>query len=99
MFDFDGKTWDRTVVDPAIAAQDLRGGDLDGDGTPDVVAVGRQDPQRRLVQNEPGPKPKTMSKALENRVREKDVLPKKIRNRQKPPDPVQGGNEGGKDRR
>ena len=23
-----------------IAAQDLRGGDLDGDGTPDVVAVG-----------------------------------------------------------
>jgi hypothetical protein len=40
MFDFNGKTWDRTVVDPAIAAQDLRGGDLDGDGTPDVVAVG-----------------------------------------------------------
>ena len=40
MFDFNGKTWDRTVLDPAIAAQDLRGGDLDGDGTPDVVAVG-----------------------------------------------------------
>ncbi len=40
MFDHNGKTWDRTVVDPAIAAQDLRGGDLDGDGTPDVVAVG-----------------------------------------------------------
>ena len=40
MFDFNGTTWDRTVVDPAIAAQDLRGGDLDGDGTPDVVAVG-----------------------------------------------------------
>ena len=40
MFDYNGKTWDRTVVDPAIAAQDLRGGDLDGDGTPDVVAVG-----------------------------------------------------------
>ena len=39
-FDFNGKTWDRTVVDPKIAAQDLRGGDLDGDGTPDVVAVG-----------------------------------------------------------
>lgn len=32
--------WKRTVVDPAIAAQDLRAGDLDGDGRPDVVAVG-----------------------------------------------------------
>ena len=40
MFDFNGTAWDRTVVDPAIAAQDLRGGDLDGDGAPDVVAVG-----------------------------------------------------------
>ena len=30
----------RTVIDSEIAAQDLRGGDLDGDGTPDVVAVG-----------------------------------------------------------
>jgi hypothetical protein len=40
MFDYNGTTWDRTVVDPKIAAQDLRGGDLDGDGTPDVVAVG-----------------------------------------------------------
>jgi hypothetical protein len=41
-FDFDRKsaTWTRTVLDPAIAAQDLRGGDLDGDGTPDVVAIG-----------------------------------------------------------
>jgi hypothetical protein len=41
-FDFNGKTWDRTVLDGAIAAQDLRGGDLDGDGTPDVVAIGGQ---------------------------------------------------------
>ena len=40
MYDFNGKTWDRTVVDHDIAAQDLRGGDIDGDGTPDVVAVG-----------------------------------------------------------
>jgi hypothetical protein len=40
VFDFNGKTWDRTVVDSAIAAQDLRGGDLDGDGIPDIVAVG-----------------------------------------------------------
>ena len=34
------KNWTRTVLDRDIAAQDLRGGDLDGDGTPDVVAVG-----------------------------------------------------------
>jgi hypothetical protein len=42
MYDFDRvqKTWTRTVIDRDIAAQDLRGGDLDGDGTPDVVAVG-----------------------------------------------------------
>ena len=39
-FDFNGKGWDRAVVDDKIAAQDLRGGDLDGDGTPDIVAVG-----------------------------------------------------------
>ncbi len=42
MYDFDHatKTWKRTVLDRDIAAQDLRGGDLDGDGTPDIVAVG-----------------------------------------------------------
>jgi hypothetical protein len=42
LYDFDrtGKTWKRTVIDRDIAAQDLRGGDLDGDGTPDIVAVG-----------------------------------------------------------
>jgi hypothetical protein len=39
-YDFDGTSWTRTVLDTDIAAQDLRGGDLDGDGTPDVVAVG-----------------------------------------------------------
>lgn len=39
-FDFDGKAWNRTVIDSAIAVQDLRGGDLDGDGTPDFVAIG-----------------------------------------------------------
>ena len=32
--------WKKTVLDREVAAQDLRGGDLDGDGTPDVVAVG-----------------------------------------------------------
>lgn len=42
LYDFDRmkKNWNRIVIDRAIAAQDLRGGDLDGDGTPDVVAVG-----------------------------------------------------------
>ena len=42
LYDFDRakKTWSRTVLDRDIAAQDLRGGDIDGDGTPDVVAVG-----------------------------------------------------------
>ena len=42
MYDFDRTTneWKRSVLDREIAAQDLRGGDLDGDGTPDVVAVG-----------------------------------------------------------
>ena len=42
MYDFDrtGKSWNRTVLDRGVAAQDLRGGDIDGDGTPDVVAVG-----------------------------------------------------------
>ena len=42
MYDFDRakNEWKRTVIDRDIAAQDLRGGDLDGDGTPDVVAVG-----------------------------------------------------------
>jgi hypothetical protein len=42
MYDFDrhAQTWKKTVVDREIAAQDLRGGDLDGDGVPDVVAVG-----------------------------------------------------------
>ena len=40
IYDFDGKSWNRTVIDTAITAQDLRGGDLDGDGVPDVVAIG-----------------------------------------------------------
>ena len=40
VYKFDGKTWNRTVIDHEIAAQDMRGGDLDGDGRPDVVAIG-----------------------------------------------------------
>lgn len=38
--DAKSNAWNRTVIDRDIAAQDLRGGDLDGDGTPDIVAVG-----------------------------------------------------------
>lgn len=40
MYRFDGTGWGRTILDENIAAQDLRGGDLDADGVPDVVAVG-----------------------------------------------------------
>jgi len=42
VYRFDGKTWTRTVIDDRLTAQDLRGGDIDGDGTPDVVAIGGQ---------------------------------------------------------
>jgi len=35
-----GDAWQRYVIDDTIAAQDLRSGDVDGDGHPDVVAVG-----------------------------------------------------------
>jgi len=40
LYQHDGTRWNRTVIDESVAAQDLRGGDLDGDGTPDVVTVG-----------------------------------------------------------
>jgi hypothetical protein len=40
VYRFDGKRWERAVLDAGLTAQDLRGGDIDGDGTPDVVAIG-----------------------------------------------------------
>jgi FG-GAP-like repeat len=40
VYRFDGKVWNRTVLDPALTAQDLRGGDIDGNDIPDVVAIG-----------------------------------------------------------
>jgi hypothetical protein len=40
LYDFDGVRWRRTVIDRQITPQDLRGGDVDGDGTPEVVAIG-----------------------------------------------------------
>ena len=39
-YDWDGAKWNRTVLDTTVAAQDLRGADLDGDGMPDFVTVG-----------------------------------------------------------
>ena len=40
MYRREGDAWSRTILDTQIAAQDLRGGDIDGDGVPDVVGVG-----------------------------------------------------------
>ena len=40
VYRYDGKAWLHTILDPDVAAQDLRGGDLDGDRVPDVIAVG-----------------------------------------------------------
>ncbi len=39
-YHYDGSTWQTIIIDTEIAAQDLRGGDLDGDGVPDVIAIG-----------------------------------------------------------
>jgi len=39
-YNAESNSWRRTVLDPGVAAQDLRGGDVDGDGKPDVVAIG-----------------------------------------------------------
>lgn len=40
MYRFQDNSWTRVVLDRDIAAQDLRAGDLDGDGVPEIVAVG-----------------------------------------------------------
>ena len=37
---FESGMWTRTVIDSRIAAQDLRSGDINGDGLTDVVSVG-----------------------------------------------------------
>lgn len=52
-YDFDGTRWNRTVIDCEVAAQDLRGGDFDGDGRPDFAAIGGS--TRNLVLYRPRP--------------------------------------------
>ncbi|MDR3618966.1 MAG: VCBS repeat-containing protein [Paludisphaera borealis] len=39
-YNADSQSWRRTIVDQTVAPQDLRGGDVDGDGKPDVVTIG-----------------------------------------------------------
>jgi hypothetical protein len=46
------KTWDRLLVDPGgVAVEDLVVADLDADGRPDIVAVGRQTKNLRIYWN------------------------------------------------
>ncbi len=51
--DADGAHWARQLVDPAgVAIEDLAVDDLNADGRPDVVAVGRQTKNVRIYWNE-----------------------------------------------
>jgi hypothetical protein len=48
-----GKTWERLPVDAGgVAVEDLTVADLDGDGRPDIIAVGRQTGNVRIYWNQ-----------------------------------------------
>ena len=49
-----GREWDRTLLDPRgeVAVEDLVVADLDGDGRPDIIAVGRQTGNVMIYWNE-----------------------------------------------
>lgn len=48
-----GSTWSRGILDDGgVAVEDLAVGDLDGDGRPDIVAVGRQTMNCRIYWNQ-----------------------------------------------
>lgn len=51
----DGK-WTRHAVDNGMAAEDLTVGDLNGDGKPEIIAVGRSTANVRIYWNETQPK-------------------------------------------
>ncbi len=47
--------WTKTMVDEGMAAEDLAVGDLNGDGRPEIVAVGRSTQNVRIYWNETKP--------------------------------------------
>ncbi len=51
----DGK-WSRTQVDDGMAAEDLTAADLNGDGRPEIIAVGRTTANVRIYWNENEPR-------------------------------------------
>lgn len=51
--DLDGKKWDRYILeDGGVAVEDLTVADLNGDGKPDIVAVGRATGNARIYWNQ-----------------------------------------------
>src|SRR4029078_12435501 len=51
--DATGKKWERNIIeDGGVAVEDLTVADLDGDGKPDIIAVGRQTGNCRIYWNQ-----------------------------------------------